>query len=86
MGRSVAMYNYDSSENTTCGCFRRCSCCLWLISAIIGALLLATVGLILGAVFADAILGALSAIIVLAVILFVMLVLTIIYTICRCNR
>ena len=81
------MYNYDASTNEACVCgVRRCGCCLWLIAAILGALLLATVGIILGAVFAEAIIGALSAIIVLAVVLLVMLVLTIIYALCRCNR
>ncbi|MBE6733672.1 MAG: hypothetical protein E7561_06730 [Ruminococcaceae bacterium] len=79
------MYNYsDCTENG--GCFRRCGCCFWIAAAILGAFLLATIGIILGAVFATAITGALSAVIVLAVSLLVMLITVLVIGICKCNR
>ena len=79
------MYNYsDCTEN--CGCFRRCGCCFLIAAAILGAFLLATIGLILGTVYASAIIEALSAVIVLAVSLFVMLITVVVIGICKCNR
>ena len=55
-------------------------------AAILGAFLLATIGLILGTVYASAIIEALSAVIVLAVSLFVMLITVVVIGICKCNR
>ena len=60
--------------------------CLFLIPGILIAALFATVGLIVGAVAAEAIFSNLAAFIVLAVVLELMLIIWIIYRACRCRR
>lgn len=60
--------------------------CLGLVMAIIFALLLGTIGLILGAVFSVTLLGSLAVLIASAAILVVLLILTIIYKICACSK
>lgn len=60
--------------------------CLFLIPGILIAALFATVGLIVGAVAAEAVFSNLAAFIVLAVVLALMLIIWIIYRACRCRR
>ena len=76
------MCNYDDYRADGC-CTCRSNCCLWIVSAIIGALFLFTLGLILGTVFAETFFPALSALIVLAVALFVMAIAFAIVAICK---
>ena len=57
-----------------------------LVLAIIAGLFLATLGLILGAVFAEGITANLAAFIVLAVVLFILFFIFLIYRACVCNR
>ena len=52
----------------------------------VAGLVVTLVGVILGAVFSEAILGALAAVIVLGVALLVMFLITLIYRACACAR
>lgn len=76
------MCNCNNNISVNC-CSCRTSKCLLFAVAIISALFLATLGLILGAVFAESIISALAAIIVLAISLFVMALITAFVAICR---
>ncbi len=58
------------------------NCCAYIILGLLFSLFLATLGLILGAVFAETLLTALAALIVLAVILFILVIIAIIKMIC----
>jgi membrane protein YdbS with pleckstrin-like domain len=68
----------ERERNDVCWCSAKVLCFLF-------ALLLATIGVILGAVFAAAILGALAAVIVLAVVLAILVIAVLIYRWCRCS-
>ena len=69
-----------------CRTFGNRCCCLSIVLAAIAGLFTTLLGVILGAVFAEAILGALAAVIVLGVALLVMFVVALIYRACTCNR
>ncbi|MDD6478470.1 MAG: hypothetical protein PUF48_01475 [Oscillospiraceae bacterium] len=79
------MCNYNNNVSTSC-CSCRTSRCLLFVFAIIGALFLATLGLILGAVFAESILAALAAFIVLAIVLLIIALISVFVAICRRSR
>ena len=64
---------------------RNCGC-LAIIIGILFSLLLATIGLILGAVFATTLVANLAVLIASAAILALLFILTIIYKICVCRR
>ena len=65
--------------------FGKC-CCLNIVLVAIAGLFTTLLGVILGAVFSEAILGALAAVIVLGVALLVMFIVTLIYRACVCGR
>ena len=60
--------------------------CFGLITAILVALFLATIGLILGATFSEALLANIGVLILGAVLLALAIILTIIYRMCICSR
>ncbi len=69
----------NKKEGKTCKCFD-------IIIAILAALFLATLGLILGAVFTTALLANLGVLILAAVLLLLGIILIIIYKICICSK
>lgn len=62
------------------------SCCIWIILGLLFSLFLATLGLILGAVFSATLLTALAALIVLAVVLLILVIVTLIKILCCKER
>ena len=64
---------------------KKCKC-LGLIIAILAALFLATLGLILGAIFATTLLANIAVLILAAVLLILGIILIIIYKLCACNK
>lgn len=58
------------------------NCCAYIVLGLLFSLFLATLGLILGAVFAETLLAAIAALIVLAVVLLILVLVTIIKMIC----
>ena len=61
-------------------------CCLNIVLAVVAGLFVTLLGVILGAVFSEAILGAIAAVIVLGVALLIMFIVTLIYRACTCGR
>ncbi len=74
--------NYDCYEK----CDKRPCKCLSLILSILFTAVIGVIGLILGAVFATALIANLAVLIATAVILAFLFILTIIYKICECKK
>ena len=72
------MYNCCENRNNCC--------CLALIITIVAGLFLATLGLILGAVFGEFLTTILAPLIILAIVFFVMAVVLFIYKLCACRN